>query len=344
MADLPTNFGSVKFASVSFNQHQKLVAGTGTFDVDPAVARCMSPIPISGNYLTHPALPEGSKVIEGVPWGTSAWTVTSKVRVQGPDGVEQAYFMKTAVERGAVMMEGEFNSLKTIRATVPLFAPEVYGWGKFDLSDTYFLLMDFLDLRMVLPDPSKICSKVVEMHQSSISPTGKFGFALPTCHGKHIQPNDWDTSWCRFFTRLVTIFFETDLEINGPWQEYEDAFAVLKSVVIPSLLEPLQSDGRVLKPCLIHGDLWEENMGIDLETGNCVVFDASVFYAHNEYELGIWRQPHQRIGIAHRKQYMRYMPPSEPAEQWDDRNLLYSIKFSLAHAAGWTGTNNVREA
>ncbi len=34
-----------------------------------------------------------------------------------------------------------------------------------------------------------------------------------------------------------------------------------------SRLEPLQSNGRVLKPCLVHGDLWEENTATDLETG-----------------------------------------------------------------------------
>lgn len=241
------------------------------------------------------------------------------------------------------MMEGEFNSLTAINKATPGFAPKVYGWGKFDKSETYYLLMDFLDLKMVLPDPSKLCSKLVEMHQNSESPTGKFGFPLPTCHGKHIQPNDWDESWCRFFTRLITIFFETDVEVNGPWKEYEEAFKVLKTHTIPQVLEPLQSDGRVLKPTLVHGDLWEENTGINIETGDPVVFDASVFYAHNEYELGMWRRDELRIGSPHIKQYLRRCPPSEPTKQWDDRNLLYSIKFTLAHSSGWTGSNAVRE-
>ena len=251
--------------------------------------------------------------------------------------------MKTAEERGAIMMEGEFNSLTAINQASPGFAPKVYGWGKFEKSNSYFLLMDFLDLKMSLPDPNKFCRTLVEMHQNSQSPTGKFGFHLPTCHGKHIQPNDWDSSWCRFFTRLITIFFQTDIEVNGPWAEYQKAFETLKTKVIPQILEPLQSNGRVLKPSLVHGDLWEENTGINLATGEAVVFDASVFFGHNEYELGTWRREEVRFGSPHFKQYIRRFPPSEPAHQWEDRVLLYCIKFSLAHSSGWTGSNAVRE-
>lgn len=251
--------------------------------------------------------------------------------------------MKTAEERGAVMMEGELNSLNTIDKVIPGFTPQVYGWGKFPKSETYFLIMDFIDLKMVLPDPHKFCEILVDMHQKSESPTGKFGFHIPTCHGKHIQPNDWDESWCRYFTRLITIFFEVDLEINGPWAEYEEAFQVLKTEVIPRLLEPLQSEGRILKPSLVHGDLWEENTGINVDTGKLIVFDASVFYAHNEYDLGMWRPDWNRIGASHFKQYLRRCPPSEPAHEWDDRNLLYSTKFNLAHSSGWTGSNATRE-
>lgn len=276
-------------------------------------------------------------------WGASAWTTTSKITARLSDGTTKAYFLKTAKERGPIMMEGEFNSLRTIDEVVPGFVPAVHGWGKFKSSDTYFLIMDFIDLQMVLPDPIKFCQIIVDMHKKSQSPTGRFGFSMPTCHGKHIQPNDWDDSWCRYFTRLITIFFNIDVEVNGPWEEYEVAFETLKTNVIPALLEPLQAEGRVLKPCLVHGDLWEENTGIDVKTHRPIVYDASVMYAHNEYELGMWRLDVMRIGAPHFKQYLRRFPPSEPAEQWDDRNLLYSLKFALAHSSGWQGSTSVRE-
>ncbi|KAG7147265.1 Protein-ribulosamine 3-kinase like protein [Verticillium longisporum] len=94
----------------------------------------------------------------------------------------------------------------------------------------------------------------------------------------------------------------------------------------PALLDPLQSHGRILKPCLVHGDLWEENAGVNIDTQQPVVFDLSCMYAHNEYDLGMWRREVIRFGQPYFRQYLMRMPPSEPASQWDDRNRLYSIK------------------
>ena len=109
--------------------------------------------------------------------------------------------------------------------------------------------------------------------------------------------------------------------------------------VIPQILEPLQADGRSLKPCLIHGDLWEENTGVNHETVGPVFFDAAVMYAHNEMELGMWRHGRPRFGERYFCQYLSLMPPSEPVEQFDDRNRLYSMKYTLSHCQGWRDTS-----
>ncbi|KAI1858213.1 hypothetical protein JX265_010881 [Neoarthrinium moseri] len=259
------------------------------------------------------------------------------------DGTPKQYFLKTAQEHGAVMMEGEFNSLQAIDRVSPGFVPKVYGWGKLESSEEYFLIMDYIDLKMALPDPERFCQILADMHQKSESPTGKFGFVVPTCHGKNIQPNNWDGSWCKYFTRLITAFFDIDINVNGPWREYEEAFSILKTLVIPQILEPLQENGLILKPCLVHGDLWDENTGVDIDRGQPVVYDASAMYAHNEYELGMWRRDVIKIGDAHFEQYLRHLPPSEPVHQWDDRNVLYSLKFSLAHSSAWPGSTATRE-
>ncbi|KAK7948003.1 uncharacterized protein PG986_008889, partial [Apiospora aurea] len=279
-----------------------------------------------------------------VPWGASAWTATYKVTAELADGTHRLFFVKTTKARGAVMMEGEFNSLQAIDRVSPGLVPRVYGWDHM-ASDpqSYFLIMDFLDLEMALPGPTVFGRAIADLHRDSTSPTGKFGFATPTCHGRHIQPNDWDDSWSRSFTRLLTIFFEIDVGVNGPWREYEEAFETLRARVIPRLLEPLQAGGRVLKPCLVHGDLWEDNTGIDVCTGRPVIYDASAMYAHNEYELGMWRRDEIRIGSSHIDAYLRHYPPSEPVHQFDDRNRLYSIKFKLAHSSGWPGLTETRK-
>ncbi|KAB5545926.1 Fructosamine/Ketosamine-3-kinase, partial [Coniochaeta sp. 2T2.1] len=202
------------------------------------------------------------------------------------------------------MMEGEFLSLSTIKSVMPDFVPQPYGWGECKSTPgTYFLVLDFLDLIAEIPDPATFARLLSDLHKKGESPTGMFGFPLPTCHGKIIQPNTWDSNWCRYFTRLITIFYDADMAINGPIPGYVEAFETLKKHVIPRLLEPLQAEGRVIKPCLVHGDLWEENVGTSVNTGEPLVYDASCSYAHHDI-------------------YLLRFSLREPTEEWDDRNLL----------------------
>ncbi|KAL2131705.1 hypothetical protein VTI74DRAFT_4724 [Chaetomium olivicolor] len=67
------------------------------------------------------------------------------------------------------------------------------------------------------------------------------------------------------------------------------------------------------------------------------------FYAHNEYKVGNWRAIRHRLS---RKEYVesykKAFPPSEPQEEWDDRNLLYSLRFDLTCAILIPGPNPQR--
>ena len=213
--------------------------------------------------------------------------------------------------------------------------------------------MEFINLIAEHPDPEDISRVIANLHKRSAgtSPDGKFGFPVPNCHGKIVQPNGWDADWSRYFTTLITAFYEADVAVNGTDSEYEGAFNALKKHVIPRLLKPLQEGGRVLQPCLVHGDLWHENIGLGEDAGDegdaedaedeeqqpVVVYDASMFYGHNEYEVGTWRTVFVAFDESYRKQYRLHFPPSEPAEEWDDRNRLYSIPFNITHSAGWLG-------
>lgn len=243
------------------------------------------------------------------------------------------------------MMEGDFASMWELYKVVPNFVPKPCAWGKSKLEKpaTYFFLCDFVEMDKGLPDPEAFCSRVAELHQNSQSPTGMFGFPIRNCQGKFLQENGWDRSWASFFTRLLVSFFKLDIATNGTWPEYQRAFDKVVNHVIPKLLEPLQSNGRSLKPSLVHGDLWHGNAATNNETGNPVAFDASAFYAHNEYELGTWRRKTVKFDNTYFDQYRARVPPSEPVEQWDDRIRLYSLKFKLAHMIGWPVVGSVRE-
>ncbi|KAL8958542.1 MAG: hypothetical protein Q9193_004422 [Seirophora villosa] len=304
---------------------------------------------IGGNFTLDEAviatLPPGTEVLEASSFGISEWTRIARIAARAPDGTLTSYLLKCATDGGRTMMEGEYNSMLELYKLASSFVPQPCGWGRFELAYpvTHYFLCDFIEMQHGLPDPVSFCARLADIHSKSVSPTGQFGFVVPNCHGKILQSNEWDSDWASFFTKLLESFLRIEIETNGPWQEYEQAFGAIVTTVIPQLLGPLQANGRVLKPSLVHGDLWEENAAINLATGEPVVFDAAAFYAHNEYELGTWRRKTIKFGRRYFDQYLLNMPPSEPVEQWDDRIRLYSLKFNLAHMIGWPGAPFVRE-
>lgn len=240
------------------------------------------------------------------------------------------------------MMEGEFNAMAELHKTLPSFVPKPHAWGVFDLPEpqTYFFLCDFLKMDSGLPDPVQFCAQLANLHRVSVSPTGKFGFHVRTCHGRFPQLVDWDGSWTSFFGKLLADVLQLDLKVNGPWKDLELVSQRTLTHVIPRLLGALESEGRSVKPCLIHGDLWDGNIGTDLTTGDIYIFDSGAYYAHNEMELGMWRC--ERHGIkskVYKQQYLKNFAASEPADEWDDRNRIYCVKMNMIHSAHHPGSD-----
>jgi protein-ribulosamine 3-kinase len=74
------------------------------------------------------------------------------------------------------LIHGEVESLKAIHAVVPVFAPEIYAYGPLSTGIGYFLLAEFRSVGQQPADPKKLAKNLAELHQQSVSPTGKFGF------------------------------------------------------------------------------------------------------------------------------------------------------------------------
>ena len=151
---------------------------------------------------------------------------------------------------------------------------------------------------------------------------------------------DWEQDWAKFFQKLLVGVCKLDLAANGPWTELERATAQVVAKVIPRLLGTLTSRGEKIKPCLIHGDLYEANVRIDVETGESILFDASSYYVHNEMELGHWRTEFSSVfrSELYTRYYLQRFTASEPADEFDDRNRLYSLKGAINYSAGHPGS------
>ena len=210
-------------------------------------------------------------------------------------------------------------------------------------SHVYFFLSDFHDMDFSTPpDPNSFASKLAELHQKGTSPKGMFGFGTSTVYGRLERTVTWERSWAKSFEHQLNDVIKYDNEANDPWPEYDAACKQVLDVVIPRLLGALQSDGRDITPTLIHGNLWEQNVGIDKETGRTIIFDPGSTYAHNEMEFGIWRcswATYFRSPI-YLQLYQHHVKPSEPVGEWDDRNRLYAIHSYVNESAGHPGSGS----
>ncbi|GMG43480.1 unnamed protein product [Aspergillus oryzae var. brunneus] len=280
--------------------------------------------------------PPRSRLISARPLGISTWTNTTRLSVEHPDGKEKVYFLKCAQsEDGRVLVQGEFNSMSEIYATAPGFVPKPYTWGTCYLDDTeaYFFISEFIDFSGRLPEPDRLWGKLADLHQTSVSPTGKFGFHVTTCQGRTAQSVPWERSWTVFFSKLLAHVVSLDAKTNGPWGNFEILARRCVEAVIPRLIGALERDGRKVKPCLIHGDLWKGNTGTSLETGDIYVFDSAAFYAHNEMETGNWRCHYNNLrDPIYTQTYLSLVPPSDPRDIWDDRNCLYSVYYTVIYS------------
>ncbi|KAI0020408.1 Fructosamine/Ketosamine-3-kinase [Xylariomycetidae sp. FL0641] len=258
------------------------------------------------------ALPQDERVTQVEAYGKSAWALTAKLCVQKADGSIGAYFLKTddAAER-----------------------------------NVHFYLCDYLNLRMELPDPVKLGKSLAELHRKSRSPTGQFGFHVTTFDGKLPLHTTWESNWTTFFQRLLRGVWELDRQLNGAWAELDAAMDTVLAKVVPRLLDPLTADGRTLKPCLIHGDLWESNIGTDADTGDVYIYDACAYYAHHEKEIAMWRVAHHRMqDPRYTEEYLKHYPPSEPVGEFEDRARLYALQTLVIHAAHYPGAETRRTA
>ncbi|OBT60773.1 hypothetical protein VE03_09746 [Pseudogymnoascus sp. 23342-1-I1] len=302
------------------------------------------------DYSVIESFPPKTKVISANRFGSSEWTVIARVDVELEDGEPKTYFLKCAEEdTGKAMMEGEFHSMTALYDALPGFFPEPYAWGRFSQNigqSTYFFLSNFIEMSNDIPDPTELCRNIAELHKRSVSPTGMFGFHTTTCQGNLPQAtNFWDPSWESYFRKMLTNAMNLNTEINGPWKDLEEVTEKVKTIVLPKLLRPLESSGRSIKPSLIHGDLWDGNVGTSYKTGKIYAFDAGAYYAHHEMEVSMWRGEVNKVlrDKVYLKEYLSNIGASEPVDQFDDRNRLYNSYMTL-HVSACHGGGFFRES
>jgi protein-ribulosamine 3-kinase len=177
---------------------------------------------------------------------------------------------------------GEFESTLEIHSVVPDFIPKPILWGSFkEIPNAHYYICKFYKLSPELREEVEFCAKMAELHSKSQSPNGKFGFHVTTYNRNLPQENGYADTWEEFFVNGFKHMLTMNIDRGGPWEEMEQLQSAVIDKVIPRLLRPMESNGRFIKPSLVHGDLWYGNAAVDSEIGSPLVYDPSSFYAHN---------------------------------------------------------------
>ncbi|KAI1770439.1 Fructosamine kinase-domain-containing protein [Hypoxylon cercidicola] len=277
--------------------------------------------------------------------GSSLWTRTARIDTEfmneRREAIRKSFFLKTTYgANGKEMVVSEEICMLRLHEMVPDLAPKPLSSGTYSsVRDIHFLLCEFRSMDDKLPPPEALAPKVAELHRESVS-CPMFGLSHSTFHGSVRVDHGFSKTWETYFTNSMKKLFDQEQSVQGPNEEIRQMIEPFFEKVIPRLLRPLEG---TISPCLIHGDFWHGNVGTDKETGKPVIFDAASFYAHNEYELGVWRQPWNKINSDYRKKYHTHFPPSEPVEDCDDRNALYAIRVNALDSILYQNEQTYRE-
>ncbi|KAI0180633.1 Fructosamine kinase-domain-containing protein [Hypoxylon sp. FL1284] len=269
--------------------------------------------------------------------GSSLWTRTARIDTElvneRQETIPRPFFLKTTRgPDGEAMVENELRCMGLLHMFLPDLVPEPVACGAYSsMRGIYFLLCEFRSMEDKLPPPAILAPYVAELHlKSRVSDvSATFGSSDPTFHGGVCVEHGVHETWEAYFAHTMRRLFDQEQSVQGTDEAIKQMMDPFFEKVIPRLLRPLETGGRSISPSVIHGDLWHGNVGTDKKTGQPVIFDAACFRAHNEYELGVWRQDWNNINSAYRQEYHKHFPPSEPAEDCDDRNALYATRVNL---------------
>lgn len=193
-------------------------------------------------------------------------------------------------DEGFEQMQAHWYSESSLYQFIPDFIPRPIAFDTYKSKpDTHFFLMEFVEMLdgqvHGVPKPMAYIAPLPALHLKSIghSPTGKFGFPVNTRFGNLSQNNYWEDSWEVWWTKHMIMVLAREESIRGSHTCVNKAtISAFLDIVLPRYLRPLETEGRSVKPCLCHTDMWPGNVKYKLDHDTVVMYDANALWAHSE--------------------------------------------------------------
>ncbi|AUI71071.1 fructosamine kinase family protein [Companilactobacillus alimentarius] len=225
---------------------------------------------------------------------------------------EGTYFLKIQPNNKADFFDHEIEGLNLINSVV--HAPQVIRSGTFQ--DCGYLILNYLEFGT--GSQFDLGKMVARMHQKHAS---RFGLDKSVLNAKNIKINTWQTNWGDFYIKQRLEVLVDQVKKKGYWNEHRS-----------NLMNDLESEiyqyyqTNPVTPSLLHGDLWNGNVGFDIEH-QPVLFDPDVFFGNREMDLAMTLL----FGGFNEEFYQGYNDVYPLEKHWQKRIPWYQTYYLLAH-------------
>lgn len=279
------------------------------------VLNIVSPSNQRNSKTIYIVLSEGCSIVRVVLRAEAPWTKIWRIDTTLPGGGSETYLLKLCTGyQGDDAVRGDEFAASYIHELTPVLCPKPLGRGPLQKNcDVHFYLCRLEDAfpdanaaatataALVLPGPGPFSSALARLHRDATSFNSMFGLFLRTCVGDLVQDNTWSDRWEPFFTHGLRHLLNVRALRAGHHAEFDDVLVpALLDKVVPRLLRPLETDGRSVKPALVHGNLWCGRPGaLGGDPRDWTLYAPASFWGHNECELTSlpWLRPWFPMGV-----------------------------------------------
>ncbi len=184
------------------------------------------------------------------------------------------YFVKTNASGRQHMFEAEALGLQALAASNTVRVPKPVCYGDDQLKS--YIVMEYLELDGSA-NQSELGEQLAAMHQLCEK---QFGWSIDNTIGATPQINDWSVSWLEFW-RQHRLGFQLTLAAQNGYTGQLQSLGEKLLIEMPVLFE-----NRIIKPSMLHGDLWGGNAA-GLVDGTPVIFDPAFYYGDREADLAM---------------------------------------------------------
>ena len=240
--------------------------------------------------------------------------------------ISKVYLLETDTERFVCkvhagesaqhLFQSEKKGLEAIAKTKTIATPKVYHFEA--LENGAFLLMDYIESKSPnTSDMERLGHHLAALHINGTSNT--FGWQTDNFIGSLHQSNKVHDQWSTFYVQ-ERLLPQIKLACNQKLLTFEEVPSEEK------LLEHCESFLAVVKPSLLHGDLWSGNFLISTG-GTPFLIDPSVYFGHPEVDVAMTRL-FGGFSNSFYAAYREHIPGPKNEKMLTD---LYQLYYLLVH-------------